>query len=138
MDTLLKQNTKTKQNKLMKKLILALVLIFALAFPLMATAEESEKTIDISGSFTIDVDFDLLGSPLVYGDTLVLGATYNISESMCFDVTITLADLIFEEPLGADLETKLTFNISDDLVGEVTVNYDIIDEKFGVSFVIKF
>ena len=122
----------------MKKLILVLILLLALAIPTMAAEEETTNSVEFSGSFTVDVDFDLFGTPLAYGDELEVIALYDISESMGFEVTATLTDLIFEEPLGVDLEAVLTFDITDDLVGEVTVAYDVIGEAGTVSFEIAF
>ena len=117
----------------MKKLILVLALVFALAFPLMVTADEAETTIDFSGSFKIDVDFDLLGAPLTYGDKLELVAKYDILE-----LKVVLTDLIFEDPMGVDLKGTVTFDITDGLIGVLVAELDIISKEVGVSFEIKF
>ena len=123
----------------MKKLILILALMFALAVPVMAAEEEAAtNSVEFSGSFTVDVDFDLFGTPLAYGDELELIALYDISDEVGLEVTLTVADLVFEEPLGVDVEAILTYNISDDLTGEVTVEYDIIGEAGVISFAILF
>lgn len=122
----------------MKKLVLVFVLLLALAIPAMAAEEEAANSVVFSGSFTVDIDFDLLGTPLTYSDELEVSAQYDISESMGFEVTVTLTDLIFEEPLGVDLEAVFTFDITDDLVGEVTVAYDVIGEAGTISFEIAF
>ena len=122
----------------MKRIVLVLILLLALAIPVMAAEEEATNSVEFSGSFTVDVDFDLLGTPLAYGDELEVTALYDISESIGFEVTATLTDLIFEEPLGVGVGAILTFDMTDDLVGEVTVEYDVIGEAGTISFAILF
>jgi len=105
---------------------------------MVSAAEEEASSVEFSGSFTVDIDFDLLGTPLTYSDELELIAQYDISETMGFKITATLTDLIFEAPLGLDLKAVLTIDMTDDLVGEVTVAYDVIGEAGTVSLAILF
>ena len=122
----------------MKKLILVLVLILMFVFPLMASAAEEANAITFSGLFKIDADFDFIGTPLKYGDKTELKAAYAISESMGFEVKFVLTDLIFEDPFGVDMKTTLTFDITDDLVGKLILELDLLEKSGNISFEIAF
>ena len=123
---------------LMKKLILVLALVLALAIPLMASAAEDEGSVKFSGLFKVDADFDLMGTPLKYGDKTELKAVYTISDSMGLEVKFILTDLIFEDPIGVDMKTTLTFDMTDDLIGKLILDLDLLEKSGNVSFEIAF
>ena len=123
----------------MKKLIFVLALVFALAIPLMASAAEDEgNSVEFSGLFKVDADFDLMGTPLKYGDKTELKAVYTISDSMGLEVKFILTDLIFEDPIGVDMKTTLTFDMTDDLIGKLILDLDLLEKSGNISFEIAF
>lgn len=130
MDTLLQQNTKTKQNKLMKKLVLALALVFVLAFSFTALA----APIEFSGSFTTEAEYDLLGT-LDLVDTTKLTVSTAINDTTTAQATLKIKELIFGT-VALDAEGKLKFDLGEGESAEIKVNVDLLDGdlKFGGKY----
>jgi len=57
---------------------------------------------------------------------------------MGFEVKFVLTDLIFEDPFGVDMKTTLTFDITDDLVGKLILELDLLEKSGNISFEIAF
>ncbi len=112
----------------MKKLILALVLIFAFALPVLAAP------VEISGTFTTEAEYDFLGTfDLV--DTTEVTVLTAINDTTTAEATLTINELIFGT-VGLDVSGKLCFDLGDDETAEIGVDIDLLtyDLAFGGEY----
>ena len=112
----------------MKKLILVMVLIFAFAIPVMASP------IEISGTFTTEAEYDLLGT-YDLTDTTVFTAKTEFSETTSAEATLTVDELIFGT-VGLDVSGKLCFDLGDGETVELGIDADLLtyDLAFGGKY----
>jgi len=99
----------------MKKIILALVLVVALAIPVMAGE-------DLAGTVTVGVDYLSTGDLI---DTAEFAIETDINDDLAVSVTLDVEEMLFGTP-AVSIDGKLKFAVDEGETAEVGAELDVI------------